>query len=157
MCQNQTSGPGELLKSACTQCPFRRDVDPGICATKNSTPEQFIGQAFGPFMLPCHLQPGFDEDCRDPELKHCRGAASFRASLKRGGKLPRLPEFIPVGPEDAGKFFGTPEEFMAHHLSVKIEDAAYLLRRMPPAYWTMVEMSKAGAKVIKRPSAAASA
>lgn len=132
-------------------------MDPGICESKNSTPEQFIGQAYGPFMLPCHLQPAFDADCRNPELKHCRGAASFRASLQRGGKLPRLPDFLPVGPEDAEKFFGTPEEFMAHHLSIRIEDAASAAGGRPPVYWTMVEMSKAGAKVIERPAAASSA
>lgn len=148
MAHNQTPPVGKVLKIACDQCPFRRDVDPTICEQKGSTPEAFIGQVVAPFMLPCHKQGKFDRNARDPELLHCAGAASMRASLRRAGKLGPLPDFLPVGPEDPTTFFGTHAEFLAHHLRIGVEEADYLLRRLPPAFWAMFEMQKAGVQPI---------
>lgn len=128
----------------CEQCPFRRDVDPNICATFEANPASFIGQAFGPFFLPCHKQGGFKDNACNPELHQCAGAAAFRANCNVTG----LPESIVIGPQDTERFFANPAEFLAHHFQLTMDEAAVLLRVWPPSELTRIEMRKTGVKLI---------
>lgn len=132
----------KALTNPCDQCPFRRDVDPGICAAKDSHPASFIGQAVGPFFLPCHKQAGFAEDSRDPDLHQCAGAAAYRANCG----YDHLPSQLLVAEADRERFFANPAEFLAHHLGVPVEQAERMLRHYPPEAMLEVELSRQGVR-----------
>lgn len=127
----------------CVQCPFRRGVDPGICASKNTVPEAFIGQAIGNFLLPCHLQAGFKESPYSPELRQCPGAAKYRANCgyEVHSRLLQLPA-------DPVTVFSSPAELLAHHWQVSIEYAESVLRNYTPEQMLEVEQMRAGVRVV---------
>lgn len=99
----------------CSECPFARTTPAGMLG--GSHPETYIGQAFGPFYLPCHsdytaeAREGFDK--KDMSTRQCAGAAMFRANV---GVEKVMPNGIHKLPEDRDKVFATPGEFLSHHM-----------------------------------------
>ena len=118
------------MPSPCIACPFTKTVEPG--ALGGSEPETCIGQAYGPFILPCHMACDFD----DPEWKaqtvatpQCAGAAAFRAKV---GIAPYLPSGIHKLPPHPNVFEG-PVQFLAHHQGIGQDKALEQLLKTPPA------------------------
>ena len=114
----------------CSNCPFSRAVAPG--ALGGSPVETFIGQAYGPFVLPCHKACDFS----DPDWKakaidtpQCAGAAIFRANVK---VAPMMPPSLHALPEDKVTVFASAVEFYAHHKQVDIDTARAALMHKTP-------------------------
>lgn len=108
------------VKEPCPQCPFSRSVTPG--ALGGTRPEAYVGQAAGPFTLPCHKHCDFD----DPDWKakaaltpQCAGAAIYRTHT---GVADKMPEGIPVMPANPG-VFSSAAEFVAHHSGMPLAEA----------------------------------
>ena len=133
-------------REPCAQCPFRRDVRPDICELKDSHPAEFIGQVFGPFLLPCHLDAGFVADARDPGNVQCPGAATFRTNVGVWARV-ELPAALLRLPGDTDRYFATLEEFLAHHLRCSPEAAERWLRSYPPERLLDIELRKRGVRV----------
>lgn len=118
------------MPSPCAACPFSKAVKPG--ALGGSEPETYIGQAHGPFLLPCHKACDFD----DPDWKvktidtpQCAGAAIFRANIGVADKMPPAIHALP--PSDA--VFTSEAAFLAHHKGISLMEATALLH-VTPAY-----------------------
>jgi hypothetical protein len=131
----------------CVNCPWSPKVKPG--ALGGSEPQVFLGQAFGPFILPCHKACDFN----DPEWKgkmdttpQCAGAAMFRANV---GMSPMLPAEIHKLPRSS-KAFSRPEDFLGHHLSVPVEKAKELLKVYPLVKMVRDQMERTTTKVYPR-------
>lgn len=122
------------MQSPCKDCPFSRTVTPG--ALGGSTCETFIGQAFGPFLLPCHKTHTRNMYDSDQEFRaqalhksQCAGAAIFRANMGLSGIMP---EGIHKLPANTDTVFANPVEFYVHHKRTSVYDAvSQLLRRNP--------------------------
>lgn len=131
--------------AACRECPFRRDVDPAICDRFGADPAAFVGQAAGPFLLPCHKGGGFAADACDPANRPCAGAAAYRANCGVAG----LPPGIPVGPADPAAYFATPAEFLAHHRRIPLAEAAAGLEVLTVADMLFAELCRTGVRVVR--------
>jgi hypothetical protein len=122
------------VKTPCPGCAFRRDITPG--ALGGGTPEQFIGQAHGPFQIPCHAHYGersYSEvhaECE--EIPQCAGAAIYRANV---GVAEALPAQLHKLPADKENVFATPAEFIAHH------------HQVPDVKWVEIAMEQSGMTV----------
>jgi hypothetical protein len=125
----------------CATCPWRRSATPGALGSSEPA-TTFIGQAFGPFRLPCHetydsSAPGWKAEAnRSPE---CRGAAIFRANVGLTDRLPRA--LLSLPPNDVLVFTG-PEEFLAHHERITISRAVRLLANVPPGALARMQMAR---------------
>lgn len=128
-------------KKPCKTCPWSRSV--GVGETGGAHPFKFIGQAHGPFWLPCHSSPGYEADRRNQEHRQCAGAAIYRAN---SGASEHIPDQLHRLPEDRELVFASPEEFLAHHASMTLEEAGEEMRKYPPTLLTMYEMAQAEAK-----------
>lgn len=114
-------------KKACAGCPFRRvntneKPNPG-----GSHPFIYIGQARGPFWLPCHQDKNYVGKGSNPEtVTQCRGAAIFRANCNDGYTRPK--ELLQLSPnhEDV---FSSEAEFAAHYLDVPLEQMNRVLTK----------------------------
>ena len=100
------------LKEPCGACPFRRSTEPG--ALGGSPPEVFIGQAHGPFWIPCHrtYEPGVSaKEQRPDRAEQCAGCAIYRSNVEVAD---RMPEPLLRLPADKDKVFATPAEFIKY-------------------------------------------
>jgi hypothetical protein len=100
-------------------------------ALGGSPPETYIGQAFGPFLLPCHKHVDFE----DPNWKQkvnktpqCAGAAMFREAMGISDRLPK--QIYRLKPE--GPLLENPLEFYAHHKQITFHEALLQLIARPP-------------------------
>lgn len=128
------------VQKPCPDCPFSRTVKPG--ALGGSSPLVYIGQAAGPYILPCHKHVDFE----DPDWKakciqtpQCAGAAIFRANTRQDR---RLPEAIHRLPQDHVTVFSTSAEFLSHHLGVPLGDAVAFLKVHPPEELLALQMER---------------
>ena len=114
-----------VRKSPCDECGFSRSCPPELLG--GSPVETYIGQAWGPFMVPCHKACDFsDPEWKDKafETLQCAGMAIFRANL---GSAKLMPAEIQQLPADTETVFKNEIEFMAHHKQIAWEDAAIQL------------------------------
>lgn len=102
----------------------------------------YIGQAAGPFVLPCHKHCDFS----DPNWKakvintpQCAGAAIFRANI---GIADSLPEAIHRLPQNHKAVFSTSAEFLAHHARMSLSQAVIMLKITTPYELMRHQMSK---------------
>jgi hypothetical protein len=100
--------------------------------------ETYIGQALGPFNVPCHRACDF----RDPEWKskttdkmatpneviQCAGMAVYRSNIGVAGLMPDALPCLPAS-EDV---FANAAEFMAHHEQIPLREARRRLEVTPP-------------------------
>lgn len=138
-------------KRMCSSCPFRRDIKPG--ALGGSAPEVYIGQAFGPFRLPCHSGKGY---YKNPDAKRalsmpqCAGAAIFRANCGLTEKLSAVKAGDGSGihslPADPHACFVSAAEFLAHHSRVPLHVAESMLRVVPVEILTRFQMMREGTR-----------
>lgn len=126
-------------KTPCKECPFSRSTPAGQLG--GADPTTFLAQASLPFWLPCHMDPGYEKDKRDPSLLQCGGAATFRANI---GVAPIMPDRIHVLPKDTEKVFGSLAEFMSHHTGISLAACEQLLTRKYMRDIMTKELSKAG-------------
>jgi hypothetical protein len=105
-------------RKPCKECPFARHVRPGT--TGGSPPETFVGQAYGPFLLACHLPEEYHKDQWDEANLQCAGANIFRANVGRADKMP--PAMLRCQP-DTEAVFATPAELIAHHRETSVREA----------------------------------
>lgn len=131
------------MRKACAECPFAKTTPCGD--TGGADPGVYIGQAYGPFFLPCHMDPKYYENRRSPELLQCAGAASFRSNI---GVAELMPDSILILPKETERVFATPEELLAHHLKIPLAMAKVFLMVTPPAKLLEEELGKTGMKVV---------
>lgn len=105
-------------RGPCAECPFSRTVKPG--GTGGSDPSVYVGQAAGPFLLSCHMDPNYFKDPRSQELMQCGGAAVFRANI---GVADRQPPTMLALPAETTKVFATPAELISHHAGIPLATA----------------------------------
>jgi hypothetical protein len=115
--------------SPCAECPFSRAVKTG--GTGGTDPRVYVGQACGPFLLPCHMDPRYSENKRSTDLLQCVGAAVFRSNIGVHNFI-GLPDFLLREPIDVEKVFATPAELLAHHMGISLEEAQALMEKTPP-------------------------
>jgi hypothetical protein len=128
------------MAAPCGSCPFTRASKPGELG--GSPVDIYIGQAYGPFVLPCHCACNFDDpNWKDKSLDtpQCAGAAIFRANI---GVAPNLPDAIHALPADRERVFSNEEELVAHHVGISYGRAAALLTQTPPATLLRRELRK---------------
>lgn len=133
-------------KTPCPACPYSRTCEPG--ALGGSPVEKYIGQALGPFLLPCHQHCDFT----DPDWKlkvestpQCAGAAVFRANL---GVNALMPKGLHELPANRGTVFSTAAEFVAHHRGVDLHTARMQLVLFPPEQMLRDELESKGRRII---------
>lgn len=142
------------VKTPCPECAFVRTIPPG--ALGGSPPEVYIGQAHGPFHVPCHKQYGdrmsedgvVDTKRVKNEAEHinaCAGMAVFRANI---GMDKYLPEEITRLPKDTKRVFASVPEFLAHHKQISLFKAMQELAVNPPAKMLREVMGRAGNRII---------
>lgn len=127
----------------CPECPFSSDCNPGD--TGGSDPTRFIGQAVGPFFLPCHMDPGYEKDRYNLGLLQCAGAAMFRANIGVASLMPPQIHALPA----SEKAFGSPVELLAHHLKISLTEAVELLEKRPLDVLLKEEFERSGVKIYK--------
>jgi hypothetical protein len=86
-------------RTPCSDCPFRRDAIPGWLGGK--TPMEFVMQAHGEVIYPCHAKIG----------PQCAGMAIYRANVC---KVPRDGRALSLPPNTRTVFAGI-REFVAYH------------------------------------------
>lgn len=134
-------------KKPCEECPFARKTEPGM--TGGTGPSVYVGQAMGPFLLSCHMSPGYAEDRRSSRNLQCAGAATYRANI---GVASLMPDFLLKLPADRERVFAEPAELLAHHLGVPIELTRLYLEQHPPSELLGMELAKQGCQLAELPS-----
>lgn len=124
----------------CRQCPFARDVTDETLVKGGAPPEVYIGQARGPFMLPCHMDPHYDQkDCGLDQLQ-CAGAAVFRANCGWSDLMP--PSLLRAEP-DTEKVFANPAELLARHRRIPLDTAQERMAILPATELLRYAMAEA--------------
>lgn len=111
-------------KKACGGCPFKRNNTP--CSTDTdpskpggSHPFVYLGQARGPFWLPCHQDKNYEGTGSNTEtVGQCRGAAIFRANCDDGYQRPEPLLKLEKNTEDV---FANEAEFASHYLGGPVQ------------------------------------
>jgi hypothetical protein len=99
-------------KTPCDACPFGKQAKKKTLG--GNVPEVYIGQLHGPFWLPCHQDPNYDNKKSDPAIVgQCAGAAIFRANL---GINEAMPAQLNICEADTELSFTSVEEFYKHHM-----------------------------------------
>lgn len=132
-------------RTACAECPFSPKSAPG--ATGGSNPAVYVGQAFGPFLLSCHMATEYYDDPASPGNTQCAGAAQFRANVGVDELMP--PQLLHL-PPDKDAAFPTPAALIAHHAQCSLKEAEAFLAEMPPEKLRDLEMSKRSVKVLPK-------
>lgn len=134
------------LTECCGQCPYARATPKGYLDAKENKLQKgdmagmFVGQANGPFALPCHMTPEFEHFRINPQAAPlCAGAAKYRANC---GYDKHLPPEVGRLPEDHEAVFSNPAELLAHHHGISIQSAALALAMVPPDILTIIEIQK---------------
>ena len=129
------------VKKPCPACPFTRSCERGVLG--GSPPEIYMGQAFAPFQLPCHMHyepdhPGWKAECFDKP--QCAGAAIFRANMGISGELPQALHRLP---SDHQQVFSNHFEFFMHHKRINFDEARHQFRLKPLSSLVQEQLSRA--------------
>lgn len=127
-----------IRKSPCTGCPFSRTGCPSPTAVD---PLRLVGQAEGPFLLPCHQEPQYEEERqgRIYEKAQCAGAAIYRANRGIGGLFPKSFHILDA---NADKVFTTPAELVAAYKKIPLAEAEAILAEHPPEELLQRELAR---------------
>lgn len=121
-------------RNPCKTCPWgvesskaygpeaRHEVIGGAFST-----EQMLGQAVGPFWLPCHMGYNRDPDVHGKDdiiakadvIPQCAGAAIFRANIDVADVLPTALLKL----DSNSSVFDTAADFYAYHKQVNMDEA----------------------------------
>lgn len=122
----------------CKGCPFSPDTRPGNLG--GSGPEVYLGQAVGPFALPCHSASGYVQDVETAfRGRPCAGVAIFRANI---GVADLMPPAIHREAADPELAFPTPEAFLAHHCETTVPIAKRILEEIPLTAMLAMQLSR---------------
>jgi hypothetical protein len=135
-------------KKPCKECPFNRNsvLKPGADALGGSHAGVYIGQAEGPFWLPCHMDKQYQGKESDiNKVSQCRGAAIYRSNIEVAHKMPKELLTLEKNTEDV---FESHAEFLMHHEKLNKETALHFLKFYPPSYFLRAEMRKQEVKVL---------
>lgn len=138
------------LKKPCGSCPFAR-ATPGDKSVQAVNPLVLIGQAQGPFALPCHNDKEYlgAHQCDNlHEVSQCAGSAIFRANM---GLADRLPEALHKLPPNTELVFASYAELLAHFAGVPLETAEEFLKANPPEQFLAKVLSDPRVKVMATP------
>lgn len=117
----------KTLKKPCGACPFKRINSNEKPNPGGSHPFVYLGQARGPFWLPCHKDKNYEGKGSNIEtVKQCAGAAIFRANCEDQYKLPK--ELLRL-PQDKESVFGSEAEFFSHYMGVPLEYSKMVLSK----------------------------
>lgn len=145
--------PPKCRKTPCSGCPFSRH-SPMEKAGKVS-PFVLLGQVYGPFVLPCHQEPGYEKGVYNPAHAHCAGAATFRGNVEVGDRVTHLN--LPVLPKNTLDVVATPAELLMKHLGWTEAEANGYLDNIRPDSLMLFELGKNGGRiggqVVPRPPA----
>lgn len=95
-------------------CPFKRENTNEKPYPGGSHPFVYLGQARGPFWLPCHEDKNYEGKGSNPEtVSQCRGAAIFRANCNTGYERPS--SLLKLEP-DTENVFANEIEFFMHYI-----------------------------------------
>lgn len=144
------TGRQHALKKPCAECPFSRAA-PNEVVRPKVDPIVLIGQAWGPFALPCHCDAEYKgaHECDNVgEISQCAGGAIFRSNVGRAGMMPVA---LHVLPADTTLVFASPAELLAKFEGVTVEEAQMLLTLVPPEQLMAKEMADARAKFFHAP------
>lgn len=133
-----------MRKSPCTGCPFSRTGHPE--KDGHVDPMALIGQTRGPFLLPCHQEPRYEEE-RQGEIyqkAQCAGAATYRSNI---GISDLFPASFHILPEDHDKVFSNPAELLAYYENITIAEAQARLRERTPEQLMRAELAKQEVRV----------
>lgn len=124
-------------KKPCAECPFARVTSHDV--RDKYHPLRLIGQAYGPFILPCHMAAGYEEKkaTEAASLPQCAGAAVFRSNV---GGAPYFPAAFHILPEDPKTVYASPVELLAAYAEISEQEAAIRLWVTPPAALRDMEM-----------------
>jgi len=132
------------IKKPCVSCPFRRDNDLGTTKPGGSDPEVYLGQARGPFWLPCHKDSEYQDKNSSPgKVQQCAGAAMFRAHTNRAELMPTQILHLEGNHEIV---FASEAEFYAHYTGLPIESCEEILNKETLDQLMYIEMNKSEAK-----------
>lgn len=133
----------------CHDCPFAKHTPAG--ALGGGSLETYLGQIVGPFFLPCHNSPGYNQFDVNLNNRQCAGAAVFRSNLGVDRLMPGSLLHLPAG--DLVVFPGL-LEFVVHHGRMSSKEAKQWLQRNPWGKLLRQELAKQEAKLclIERPS-----
>jgi hypothetical protein len=117
--------------------------------TGGARPEVYVGQAYGPFWLPCHKDENYKGagTAYSHDIAQCAGAAIFRANVGVAGIMPRPIHRLPA---DHAKVFSSPEELIAWHTGSSIRDAREFLSALPPEELMRREIRRLGGGQVRR-------
>ena len=127
-------------KKPCMGCPFKRENTNEKTNPGGSHPFVYLGQANGPFWLPCHQDKNYEGKGSNVEtVSQCRGAAIFRSNCSTPHTLPK--ELLSL-PEDKENVFASEAEFAQHYLGGTLEYWAAALHQTQLNALTHNEMNK---------------
>jgi hypothetical protein len=130
------------LRKPCSECPFSRTGTP--LPHQIGNPLRYIGQAVGPFRMPCHSDPDYQgQGDANPELAQCAGFAILRANIGVDKKMPPPIHKLPADKEVA---FASLAEFLAHRTGGTVEEAEAFLKVHTPEQLFQIELRQPGAK-----------
>ncbi len=136
-----------VRKNPCSGCPFSKTGDPTKGGTKDPVnPLRLIGQARGPFMLPCHEEPNYMAERQGTtyQLAQCAGGAIYRSNT---GIADMFPAAFHILPEDKDKVYGTPAELYAGYTGCSATEADGVLKATPPEVLLQAEMDRQEVRV----------
>ena len=130
-----------MKKNPCTECPFNKNTKLSRHqALGGAEPEVYVGQIYGPFWLPCHMDKNYkSKESRPDEVTQCAGAAIFRANL---GLSEIMPDKMLKLEKHHPDVFESVQEFISYYLDVSIQEAEFLHKLFPPSVWMKAEMEK---------------
>jgi hypothetical protein len=137
----------EKCRKPCDECPFKRNnkLDNTDGKPGGADPTVYIGQAMGPFWLPCHKAPGYQGKASDPsQVIQCAGAAVFRSNINRAHLLPDKLLKLPI---DKMRVFASAEEMLAHYRGVSLDQARVELYITTPLELMQAELAKQDVQV----------
>lgn len=126
----------------CADCPFMTSCKPG--ALGGSPPETFIGQAHGPFLLPCHKHCDFDDPdwkSKVNETPQCAGAAMYREA----NQIPLPPSIAKLEPVEG--LLENPVQFYAHHKQITCGEAMRQVMAVPPSMLLAAQLARQTNKI----------
>ena len=132
------------LTKPCGACPFKKGAYPKGSNPGGASTQTYLGQARGPFWLPCHKDPEYNDKESDPnKVCQCAGAAIFRANCNDGYSRPE--ELLQL-PSDTENVFANEVEFYEHYEDVDRLDALVMASQPLLDMYMMKELSNAQAK-----------
>jgi hypothetical protein len=144
MCENS-----KKQGKPCRECPFnKKNVLGNTPAALGYSPvETYIGQAEGPFWLPCHMEKEYKgKETGFHDVGQCRGAAIYRGNLGISEKMPK--QLLKLD-KDTDTVFSNHVELLSFYKEWTPERSKSFLAAFPPMFHLVNELGKTEAKMME--------